>query len=76
MSFGLLAIWYVFCAMLTALVLFSMRGLTHSKFRDDAGDRTTEIGYEEDSEGHDLHGHEEANTPRQPHVAVTPGARA
>lgn len=50
----MLVTWYLFCGILIVAVLAMMRGLTHSKFRDDRGDTTTEVGYEEDPVGHDL----------------------
>lgn len=71
-TFSLLVIWYIFCAMLISLVLFTMRGLTHSRFRDDDGDRTTEIGYEEDPVGHELNEQESTtnDSPSEPHISV------
>ena len=62
--------------MLIFMVLLTMRGITHQKFRDDMGDATTEIGYEEDSEGHDIHDYKETtnDVKEEPHVTVPTGA--
>jgi hypothetical protein len=67
--------WYVFCAMLISMVLLTMRGLTHAKFRDE-DDSTTEVGYEKDSVGRDLHVHDETTNDdaAEPHVSMPAGA--
>jgi hypothetical protein len=71
MILKVLICWYIFCAVVITMVLMTMRSLTHSKFRDDSGDRTTEIGYEEDSQGHDLGDPELTNLSREdPHVST------
>jgi len=54
MPIALIVCWYIFCGLnIFALGLF-MRRITHSRFRDDRGDVTTEVGYEEDCDGRDL----------------------
>ena len=67
----LLVGWYIFCGVLIVAVLGGMRWLTHSRFRDDVGDKTTEVGYEEDSVGHDLRGAAEPTNDfsEEPHVS-------
>lgn len=43
--------YYIFCALLIAGVLWMFRVLNRPKFRDELGDITSEVGYEEDSVG-------------------------
>jgi len=46
-----LAIWYVFCAINIALVLYIFRVLNRPSIRSEIGDITTQVGYEEDETG-------------------------
>jgi hypothetical protein len=70
--------WYFFCALLIMMVLGTMHGITHSKFRGEDGDETTEVGYEEDSVGRNLHEYEEKTNDYvdEPHITVASGAGA
>jgi hypothetical protein len=54
MPVSFLVAWYILSGLNIVLLRFVMRRLTHSRFRDDRGDITTEIGYEEDATGRDL----------------------
>ena len=49
--------WYLFCGVLIAGLLAFWRFLSRPAFRDELGDITTEVGYEEDSFGN-VHGQE------------------
>lgn len=51
-----LALWYMFCALNIAFVVWMFRVLTRPAFRDEIGDVTTEVGYEEDATGRPLRG--------------------
>lgn len=49
-----LVLWYGFCALNIAALLWIFKVLNRPKFRQSDGDITTEVGYEEDSTGHVL----------------------
>ena len=46
-----LILWYVFCAINIALVLWFIGMVNTPKFRDSDGDISTEVGYSEDPTG-------------------------
>jgi hypothetical protein len=50
-----LVAWYLFCGILIVSLLGIWRWLNQPRFRDEMGDITTEVGYEEDSLGNVIH---------------------
>lgn len=47
----LLIAFYALCAALIGLFIFEYQIINHPRFRQGAGDITTEVGYEEDATG-------------------------
>ncbi len=70
-----LVLWYVFCALNIALLLWVFRALTQPRFRDEIGDITTEVGYEEDSCGRLVSGYRTASSEEaaEPHIMPPAG---
>jgi hypothetical protein len=57
--FGLLALFYLYCGLLIGCYFLVYHVMHHPCFRNDQGDITTEVGYEEDSIGRPFHENDE-----------------
>jgi hypothetical protein len=65
---GWLTLFYIYCGLLVAAYFLVYRLMHRPRFRDEHGDITTEVGYEEDSIGRPFHGNDEEYVdPEVPH---------
>jgi hypothetical protein len=65
----LLVIWYLVCILLLLAWRWFWRFTNLPRFREEDGDVTTEVGYEEDSTGKPLHESESEDHRISPHIA-------
>lgn len=56
---GWLLVFYIYCGALIAAGFWIYKVMHRPRFRDELGDITTEVGYEEDSIGKPFHGNDE-----------------
>lgn len=75
MNLGWIALWYAFCGLVVKGFLSFYDLVNKPRFRDSAGDITTEVGYDEDPVGNplQLNDDDECVDGQMPHVPSTTG---